>query len=58
MLHPLNIMWVGLKVSRDDKMFYFSERALRAGTAPNMWLKLALERDSDTGVFLCTLRNI
>ena len=38
---PLNDMLV-LKVLTKNKEFYFSKRALHAGTAPNKWLKETL----------------
>ena len=41
MLHP-HKQHVILKVSADNKTFYLSKRALRAGTAHNIWLKQAL----------------
>ena len=34
-----------MKVSADNKTFYLSKRALRAGTAHNIWLKQALNVD-------------
>ena len=37
-LHPTK-QHVGLKVLTENKVFYFSKKALRAGTAPNKWLK-------------------
>ena len=33
---------MGLKILTENKVFYFSKRALRAGTAPNKWLKYTL----------------
>ena len=34
--------YVALKLFAENKLFYFSKRALRRGTTHNMWLKEAL----------------